>query len=73
MAIITTKNKYRAVILPAGKAERGRFLKSLREQAPAWLKKTWAHSKHEGTHRLTMPRIDGGGETAVRKRRAKKN
>ena len=30
--------------VPAGKAGRARFLKQLRDEAPAWLKETWAAS-----------------------------
>jgi len=44
--------------IPAGKAERARFFKKLSEQAPAWLKETWAASKRNGTDKLTMKQID---------------
>src|ERR1035438_6389429 len=44
--------------LPTGKAERARFLKQLRDKAPAWLKETWAASKRHGTDKLTMRQID---------------
>ena len=44
--------------IPAGKAERVRFFKKLSEQAPAWLKETWASSKRSGTDKLTMRQID---------------
>jgi len=57
--------------IPAGKAERERFFKRLREQAPAWLKETWAASERNGTDRLTMRQIDAE-VSAVRRRRAKK-
>jgi len=30
--------------IPAGKAQRARFFKQLRDEAPAWLKETWAAS-----------------------------
>jgi hypothetical protein len=42
----------------AGKVERGRFFKKLREDAPAWLKETWASSKRRGTDKLTMREIN---------------
>ena len=44
--------------IPAGKAERERFFKKLREQAPVWLKETWAASKRQGTDKLTMRQIN---------------
>src|SRR5580698_9013324 len=45
-------------MIPADKAERARFFKKLGEQAPAWLKETWAASKQNGTDKLTMKQID---------------
>lgn len=57
--------------IPAGKAERERFLKKLREQAPAWLKETWVDSKRQGTDKLTMRQIDA--EIAATRRRRAKN
>lgn len=57
--------------IPAGKAERERFLKKLGEQAPAWLKETWADSKRQGTDKLTMRQIDA--EIAATRRRRAKN
>jgi hypothetical protein len=56
---------------PGGKAERERFLKQLRDEAPAWLKETWASSKRRGTDKLTMREIDAE-IAAVRRERAKK-
>ena len=44
--------------IPAGKVERARFFKKLSDQAPAWLKETWAASKRSGTDKLTMKQID---------------
>ena len=63
----------RAVIdqIPAGKVERERFFKKLREQAPDWLKETWAASKRNGTDKLTMRQIDA--EIAAVRRRSRKN
>jgi AbrB family looped-hinge helix DNA binding protein len=57
--------------LPANKAERERFLKQLRDEAPAWLKQTWTASKRNGTDKLTMRQIDAE-VAAVRRGRAKK-
>src|SRR6266446_2435355 len=57
--------------IPAGKAERARFLKQLRDQAPAWLKETWAASKRHGTDKLTMQQINAE-IAAVRRARTKK-
>jgi AbrB family looped-hinge helix DNA binding protein len=56
--------------IPAGKAERKRFFKKLSEQAPGWLKETWAASKRHGTDQLTMKLIDAE-VAAVRRRTAK--
>ena len=56
---------------PGSKAERERFLKQLRAEAPAWLKETWAASKRRGTDKLTMREIDAE-IAAVRRERAKK-
>jgi AbrB family looped-hinge helix DNA binding protein len=57
--------------IPAGKAERERFFKKLREEAPAWLKETWAASKRRGTDKLAMREINA--EIAmVRRARTKK-
>lgn len=56
--------------IPAGKAERERFFKKLREQAPDWLKETWAASKRRGTDKLTMRQIDA--EVSAVRRRSKK-
>jgi AbrB family looped-hinge helix DNA binding protein len=58
--------------IPADKAERERFFKKLREQAPDWLKETWAASKRRGTDKLTMRQIDAE-VSAVRQRRKKIN
>ena len=57
--------------IPAGKAERDRFFKKLREDAPAWLKETWAASKRRGTDKLTMREINAE-IVAARRARAKK-
>jgi hypothetical protein len=69
------RNTYtpKAVIdrIPAGKAERERFFKKLREQAPGWLKETWAASKRHGTDKLTMRQIDA--EVSAVRRRSKKS
>lgn len=58
--------------IPAGKAERERFFKKLRKEAPDWLKQTWAASKRRGTDKLTMRQIDAE-VSAVRRRRAGKD
>ena len=42
----------------ANKAERRRFYKQIREQAPEWLKEIWAASKRRGTDKLTMKEIN---------------
>lgn len=56
--------------IAAGKAERERFFKKLREDAPAWLKETWAASKRRGTDKLTMREINA--EIAAVRRSRKK-
>ncbi len=56
--------------IPTGKAERARFFKKLRDEAPAWLKKTWAASKSQGTDKLTMREINA--EIAAVRRGSKK-
>ncbi|HYW44192.1 MAG TPA: AbrB/MazE/SpoVT family DNA-binding domain-containing protein [Bryobacteraceae bacterium] len=58
--------------IPPGKAARERFFKKLRDEAPDWLKETWAASKRRGTDKLTMREINAE-VSAVRRRRAKKN
>lgn len=55
--------------IPAGRAERERFFKKLREEAPAWLKETWAASERRGTDKLTMRQIDAEIAAARRGRR----
>ena len=57
--------------IPAGKAERARFFKKLSEQAPAWLKETWASSKRSGADKLTTRQIDA--EVAAVRRRSRKS
>ena len=57
--------------IPASKAERARFFKQLRDEAPAWLKETWGASKRRGTDTLTMREINAE-ISAVRRRRIKK-
>lgn len=44
--------------IPTDKAARKRFFKRLRDEAPAWLKETWAASKRRGTGKLSMREID---------------
>ena len=56
--------------VPASKTERGRFLKQLPGDAPAWLKQIWAASKRNGTDKLTMRQINGE-ISAVRRERAR--
>lgn len=56
--------------IPAGKNERDRFFKQLREQAPAWLKESWAASRRRGTDKITTKQINAE-ISAVRRRRAK--
>ena len=53
-------------------AERERFLKKLRDKAPAWLKETWASSERRGTDKLTMREIDAEIATMRRERGIKK-
>jgi AbrB family looped-hinge helix DNA binding protein len=57
--------------IPAGRADRDKFFKKLSEQAPAWLKETWAASKRRGTDKLTMAQIDA--EVAAVRRRSGKS
>ena len=57
--------------IPSGKAERERFFKKLREEAPDWLKDVWAASKRAGTARMTMRGVDAE-VAAVRRERRKK-
>jgi len=57
--------------IPAGKAERELFFKKLREQAPTWLKETWAGSSRHGTDKLTAKQIDA--EISAARRRRTKN
>src|ERR1700690_4289709 len=56
--------------IPAGKIEREHFLKQLREQAPVWLKETWAASRRRGIDKITTRQINAE-ISAVRRRRAK--
>jgi AbrB family looped-hinge helix DNA binding protein len=58
--------------IPAGKIERERFFKHLREHAPNWLKETWTASSRRGTDKLTTRQINAK-ISAVRRRRAKKD
>ncbi|MBI1791603.1 MAG: hypothetical protein HYR60_29085 [Acidobacteria bacterium] len=48
-----------------------RFLKQLRDEAPAWLNETWTASKRHGTDKLTMGQINAE-VSAVRRERGKK-
>ena len=57
--------------IPVSKAERERFLKQLRGEAPTWLKEMWSASKRNGTDKLTMRQIDAE-IAAVRRARTKK-
>jgi AbrB family looped-hinge helix DNA binding protein len=57
--------------VPAGKTERERFFKKLRERAPGWLKETWAASKRHGTDKFTMRQIEA--EVSAVRRRSKKS
>jgi bifunctional DNA-binding transcriptional regulator/antitoxin component of YhaV-PrlF toxin-antitoxin module len=57
--------------LPADKADREGFLRQLRDEAPAWLKQSWAASKRNGTDKLAMRQIETE-VAAVRRRRVKK-
>ena len=57
-------------MIPASKSERERFLKQLRDEAPEWLKETWAASKSRGTDRLTKREINAG--IAASRRTSKK-
>jgi AbrB family looped-hinge helix DNA binding protein len=57
--------------VPVTTAERERFLKQLRGDAPTWLKEMWAASKRSGTDKLTMRQINAE-ISAVRRERAKR-
>jgi AbrB family looped-hinge helix DNA binding protein len=57
--------------IPAGKAERARFFKQLRDKAPAWLEQIWATSKSRGTDKLTMRQINAEISAARRERTRK--
>ncbi len=57
--------------IPANKTDRARFFKQLRDEAPAWLKETWAASKRRGTDKLTMREINA--EIAAAGRRSPKS
>jgi bifunctional DNA-binding transcriptional regulator/antitoxin component of YhaV-PrlF toxin-antitoxin module len=57
--------------IPASKAERERFLKQLRGDAPTWFKQMWAASKRSGTNNLNMRQINAE-VAAVRRKRAKR-
>jgi AbrB family looped-hinge helix DNA binding protein len=57
--------------VPASKADREKFFKQLRAEAPAWLKEAWAASRRRGTDKLTMREIDAE-VSAVRRGRARK-
>lgn len=56
--------------IPAGKVERERFFRRLREEAPVWLKETWSGSKRRGTDKITTRQIDAE-VSAVRRRSGK--
>ena len=56
--------------IPAGKIERERFFRQLREQAPGWLKETWTASRRRGTDKITTRQINSE-ISAVRRRRTK--
>jgi AbrB family looped-hinge helix DNA binding protein len=55
--------------VPANSAERRQFFKQLRQQAPEWLKETWAASKRRGADKLSMRQIND--EIAAAKRQPK--
>jgi AbrB family looped-hinge helix DNA binding protein len=57
--------------IPTSKAERERFPKELRRDAPTWLKEMWAASKRNGTDKLTMRQINAE-ISAVRRKSARK-
>jgi hypothetical protein len=44
--------------IPTNKAERERYFKQLRAQAPEWLKEIWAESKRAGLRKMTMRQIN---------------
>ncbi|SPF37727.1 hypothetical protein SBA4_2050004 [Candidatus Sulfopaludibacter sp. SbA4] len=56
MTIVTPKTVIDRI--PAGKAERERYFKKLRDDAPTWLKEIWADSKRRGTDKLTRREIN---------------
>ena len=55
--------------IPRGKAERERFLKQLREEAPDWLKEIWVASKRRGTDKLTPRQINAEVQAVRRERK----
>lgn len=57
--------------IPAGKADRARFFKQLRAEAPEWLKEIWAASKRAGLDRMTMREINAEIAAYRKEKRAK--
>lgn len=57
--------------VPANAAERARFFKQLRAEAPAWLTDIWKESKQRGTAKITMREINAE-IAAARREKAKK-
>ena len=57
--------------IPARKAERARFFKQLRDEAPGWLKEIWTTSKRRGADKLTTRQINAE-ISAVRRKHTKK-
>jgi AbrB family looped-hinge helix DNA binding protein len=58
--------------IPTNKADRERFFKQLRVEAPAWLKEIWGASKRRGTDKLTMRQINAIIDAAREERPKKK-
>ena len=58
--------------IPSGKAEKQRFFRQLRQEAPDWLEDIWGASKRRGTDKLTMRQIDAE-IAAARRARARKS
>jgi AbrB family looped-hinge helix DNA binding protein len=57
--------------VPSNKAERERFFKQLRAEAPDWLKSIWAASKRFGLDKMTMREINAEIAAYRREKRPK--
>ena len=57
--------------IPTNKAERERFFKQLRAEAPDWLKELWTASKRARLDKMTMREINAEIAANRREKRAK--